>query len=186
MDAFGYLSVLLSIILGLGIAQILTALGRLIRQRDRVSGYWPVWLWAGNLLLIHVQMWWSMFELRGRSEWTFLEFGMVLMQPVVLYMASAVVLPADDREDFDLRAHYWRQVPWLFGFLIAVVGVSLLKDWVLDGRLPETANFAFHGWFMATCALVIAVRNPRLHAVHAGLASFALLSYIALLFSHLD
>ena len=36
MDAFSYLSILLSIIVGLGLTQILTAVGRIIRHRDRV------------------------------------------------------------------------------------------------------------------------------------------------------
>jgi len=33
MDAFSYLSVLLSVIIGLGISQLLTSFGRLIRHR---------------------------------------------------------------------------------------------------------------------------------------------------------
>lgn len=37
MDAFSYLSVLLSIILGLGLTQLLTAAGRLIRHRERLA-----------------------------------------------------------------------------------------------------------------------------------------------------
>jgi hypothetical protein len=52
MDAFGYLSVLLSIILGLGLTQLLTAIGRLIRHRDRVRVHWLPLLWAAVLLLI--------------------------------------------------------------------------------------------------------------------------------------
>jgi len=40
VDAFSYLSILLSIIIGLGLTQILTALGRIIRHRDRVRVDW--------------------------------------------------------------------------------------------------------------------------------------------------
>jgi hypothetical protein len=36
VDAFSYVSVLLSIIIGLGLTQILTAVGRIIRYRDHV------------------------------------------------------------------------------------------------------------------------------------------------------
>jgi len=54
MDAFSYLSVLLSVIIGLGISQLLTSFGRLIRHRDIVRSYWPSLLWAGVLLLIFI------------------------------------------------------------------------------------------------------------------------------------
>ena len=64
MDAFSYLSVLLSIILGLGLTQLLTAVGRVIRHRDRVRVDWLPMLWAGVLLVVYVQVWWSMFGLR--------------------------------------------------------------------------------------------------------------------------
>lgn len=64
MDAFSYLAVLLSIVLGLGLTQLLTAIGRLIRHRDRVHVQWLPLLWAGILLLIYVQVWWSMYGLR--------------------------------------------------------------------------------------------------------------------------
>ena len=41
MDAFTYLSVLLSSIIGLGLTQVLAACGRLIRARMHVTWYWP-------------------------------------------------------------------------------------------------------------------------------------------------
>ena len=185
MDAFSYLSVLLSIILGLGLAQILTALGRLIRQRRKVSSYGPAWLWAFNLLLIHVQMWWSMFGLRDRAEWTFIAFGTVLLQTAVLYMAAAVILPADHDDSFDLRAHYQQHSVWLFGFLFALVGVSLAKELVFEGALPDALNLGFHAFFMLACALAAIFSNARLHAVIAYTSTLSMLGYITLLFSRL-
>ena len=117
VDAFGYLSVLLSIIIGLGLTQILTAYGRLIRHRERVRVYWPPLLWAGLLILIYVQSWWSSFGLRSFENWTFFGFFVVLLQTVMLYMMAAVVLPEQiDEAVIDLRAYYERQSRWLFGF----------------------------------------------------------------------
>ena len=55
MDAFSYLSVLLSIVLGLGITQLLQGFGRLMNARSRVRPYWPSLLWAVVLLVAHVQ-----------------------------------------------------------------------------------------------------------------------------------
>ena len=82
MDAFGYLSVVLSIIIGLGITQILASSGRLIRGRAHVVTYWPPLVWAGVLLVMYVQAWWSMFGLRAHVGWTFLAFLVVLLRTV--------------------------------------------------------------------------------------------------------
>ena len=95
MDAFSYLSVLLSIILGLGLTHLLTAAGRLIRHRDRVQLDWLPLLWAGVMLVMFVQVWWAMFGLRDYQSWTFIAFLIVLAQTATVYMMAAVVLPEE-------------------------------------------------------------------------------------------
>lgn len=185
MDAFSYLSVLLSIILGLAITQLLQAAGRLIRGRDLVRFWWPPMLWAAVLLVIAVQMWWSMFGLRTHTTWSFLTFLVVLLQTVTLYMMTALVLPEAVEAGVDLRAHYERHAPWLFGFLIATLLVSVVKELVLDGRLPERANLGFHLFALALAASAIVVRDARWHRLLAVVMALAIAGYIALLFSGL-
>ena len=55
MDALEYLAVLISIILGLGIAQLLGGLGRWVEHRASFRPFAPALIWAVILLLIHVQ-----------------------------------------------------------------------------------------------------------------------------------
>jgi len=128
MDAFNYLAVLLSIIIGLGLTQVLSATGRVIRGREHVRPYWPPLLWAGVLIVIYVQVWWSMFCLRRHQNWDFLAFFLVLLQTVTLYMMAALVLPEQvDERGVDLREHYARHAPWMYGFFAATLIVSFVK-----------------------------------------------------------
>jgi len=46
MDEYSYLSVLLSVILGLAVTQILQGFRGLLLSRTRVQIYWPVIAWA--------------------------------------------------------------------------------------------------------------------------------------------
>jgi hypothetical protein len=78
MDEFSYLSVLLSIILGLAITQILKGFRGLLHSRARVRLYWPSITWAVLLLVINVQTWWAMFGLRSHHDWTFAAFAVVI------------------------------------------------------------------------------------------------------------
>src|SRR5215470_13173451 len=86
VDAFSYLAVLLSIVLGLGLTQLLTAGGRIIRQRASIRLHWLPILWAAILFLIYLQVWWAMYGFRLRREWSFLSFAIVLAQTALLYL----------------------------------------------------------------------------------------------------
>ena len=186
MDAFSYLSVLLSIILGLGLTQLLTAAGRLIRHRAHVRLDWLPVLWAAVLLVVYVQAWWAMFGLRNLREWTFVAFLAVLAQTTTLYMMAAVALPEHvDDAGVDLAAHYEQQHRWFFGFFLATLVVSIAKDLVITGRLPSLVNLAFHGVLAGLCVTAMTVRRRRVQEAIgiAGAAAIAL--YIGLLFMRL-
>src|SRR3954469_14089882 len=93
MDEFGYLSVLLSIIIGLALAEILQGLRRRMLTDAPVQMYWPTKLWVGTLLLVCTQTWWAMFDLRQRHQWEFGQFLVLLLHSILLYLAAGIVLP---------------------------------------------------------------------------------------------
>lgn len=56
MDEFSYLSVLLSIIIGLAVTQILQGFRARMLSHTRVRRYWPVQVRSAILLIICTQM----------------------------------------------------------------------------------------------------------------------------------
>ena len=186
MDAFSYLSVLLSIILGLAIAQVLQGYRAILLARGRVRLSAAVLIWSGLILLFATQSWWASFGLRERTHWDFLAFAIILLQMVLLYMLSAVIFPEVGRDDrVDLVDHFDRHRSIFFGFLIGVLAVSVLKDVVLDHRLPVPLNLAFHTALVATAIAGIVLRSARAQALLALIAVAGSLLYISLLFAHL-
>ena len=187
MDAFGYLSVLLSIIVGFAISQILLGFRGIVLARARVRAYWPTVAWAVLLLLINVQSWWAMFGLRVITDWTFPAFSMLLLQAIAQYMLAAIVFPdfpAD--QPVDLREHYRLHARWFFGLLIMLLLVSMAKDRVIGGHLPSGVNLLVHLGFMAMSAVAMVVTAERYHKVFSllGLAIFG--AYIVALFTQLQ
>ncbi len=184
MDQFEYLSVLISIILGLGITQLLTGFGRWLEQRSTFMAYSPAIGWAAFLLIVHVQTWWSMFGLRHWSDWNFLQFSLVLLQPSILFLLAILAFPGPNSSD-DLRANYFVQRRWFFGLLMALLVVSIVKDLIRSGNLPDAPNLAFHGVFFSLAAIGFATESERVHRrlVVGALASIAV--YILLLFATL-
>jgi hypothetical protein len=186
MDQFNYLAVLISIILGLGITQLLSGFGRWIEHRTSFRAYAPAICWAFVLLVIQVQCWWAMFGLREQTDWTFLKFMAVLLQPIILYLQAIVVLPGASSTTLDLRSNYYAQRSWFFGLMIALLVASVAKDLILNGGLPETENLAFHGLMLVTAAIAMATDRPRVHEVIAYGSIVLMGSYIWLLFARLQ
>lgn len=187
MDAFDYLSVLVSIILGLAITQILQGFRDLMQARTRLRTYWPSLLWAIMLLVVCVQEWWALFGWRDFQPWTFFGFSLVLAQVVATYLAAALVLP-DVRGDeaIDLRTYYYANHRWFFAMGGLTVAISISKDWLLSGKPPWPAsNFIAQLIFVAIFATCAITTRERAHKLLAPLASIGFVGYILLLFRHL-
>ena len=186
MDAFSHLSVLLSIIVGLAITQILSGLRGIVLWRSRVRMFWPVPLWAGTLLLVNIQSWWAMFSLREVRSWTFAEFAVVLAQAITQYMLAAIVLPDFSAgADTDLRAHYWTHTRWFFGLFVLALLMSLAKELVLYGRLPERENLTFQIGFIALSLTALFTRRDAYHKFLALLGAGVFCAYVIVLFTRL-
>lgn len=188
MDPFSYLSVLVSIILGLAIQQVLQGYRALILSRRRIRFYAPPLIWSVLLLLMVTQHWWASFGLAGRSaaDWSFALFATILFMTALIYMMAAIVLPDfPPDQPIDLKAHYYREAPAFFGLGAATIAWSFFREFMLEGRLPEPANLLFHLLFLAMSLTAAFVRRPRLHEGFAILMAMLFTAYVALLFARL-
>jgi hypothetical protein len=186
MNAFDYLAVLLSIVLGLGITQVLAGFAGMVRARGRTLMYWPVPLQMLVVFLIQVQVWWALFALRGMTHWSFAQYLIVLMQPVAVYMMAAFITPDfSGGAPVDLRAAYFREARWFFGALAATLLVSLAKNLIVDGALPKPTDMAGHIVFFAVAIWGMISRGDRAHKAIALLSLLIYATYVALLFVRL-
>jgi hypothetical protein len=186
MDQFSYLSVLLSIVIGLAITQILKGYRGIVLARRRVDTYWPVLLWSATLLMINVQSWWAMFTMRNVRIWTFAGFAVVLAQTILQYMLSAIVLPdffGDER--VDLREHYFAHRRWFFGLAMLVLLVSLSKELVLYGYFHSLLDIGFQYTFIAMSMVALLTRAEWYHKLAALIAAALYSAYVILLFAQL-
>jgi len=186
MDAFSYLSVLLSIILGLAITQALQGFRGLMLARSRVRIYWPSVAWAILLLVLDVQVWWAMYDLRLRRDWSFLDFAAVLAQTIPLYLLAGLVFPDIRTEGtVDLRTHYYENHRWFFSLLVLLLVISIGKEAILIGRLPAPLDLAFQLTFVAGSLFGALNSREWCHKALVPFSAIVILSYIAALFAHL-
>jgi len=185
MDPFAYLSVLVSIVLGLGVTQLLMGFSRWLEQRKAFGAFGPAIAWAGLLLLVHFQSWWSMYGMRTYVDWTFVQFSMVLLQPIILFLLAVLIFPSSTSPDQNLRSTFFHQRPWFFGLILTLLIASLLKDLARSGTLPDAANVGFHAAGIVIAGLGLALKDERTHRWLAYFALLSFIAYIAVLFTEL-
>ncbi len=133
MDPFSYLSVLTSIILGLGIARILTGIGKMLQGRQYVRVYSVHLLWSLNLFLYIVLIWWVLYRWQSRQDWTFFLFLFLLLSPTVAFLESILLFPDSNEPVLDLKQQFFANRPWFFGLAALLPPLdaldTLLKGW---------------------------------------------------------
>lgn len=184
MDEFEYITVLLSIILGLGVTQLLSGFARLLRDgRSLVRAWWVIVI-VLNLLIAILQVWWVSFIWRDVQEWTFVGYIAFMVLPVLLYLLAYLVLPADLHLDGEALAQAFIERRRPFYAIVALIPLaSLVQQRLLHGNVPpmdlDTA--------MRLLWIVLAVpgyvsRRIAVQACVAVLSLALMLVYIDLLF----
>lgn len=130
MDATSHSITLISIVVGLGLTELLLNLHRLIRARQMVRWDLLPVLWTAIVLLVLLNYWWALALRRDGSELahTAGAYGLLLVHPLLLFLLCASVLPRQDSEGaFDLRGFYEKDRK----AFIAVFLIYMLANWVL-------------------------------------------------------
>jgi hypothetical protein len=186
MDPFSYLSVLISIILALSIAHLLSALVRVIHNRSRIVLYWPSLTYAFILFVVIIQVWWSDFHLSGHVNWTFAAFASTLLIPADLYLLCALLLPsADLPSDDNMRTAYYRNRVWFFGALFSIPVLGFTQDLLVDGHISAPADTAMRLVFEALILVAIFVKAERVQKTLAVAGAVLIVIYVMALFSTL-
>jgi len=128
MTLFEYLSVFLSVIMGLGVTHILVGLSKTIHYRKTLGLNWVHTLWAINILIYIVIIWWGMFWWTKLTVWSFFEFLLLLLYAITLFLAASLLFPWDMPKDFDFKVHFEETRVWFFSVFVFA--------WCLD--IPET------------------------------------------------
>lgn len=181
MTAFEYVSVFISVILGLGITQVLTGIADLIHQSNRVKVYWPHLLWILLVVVMHVQEWWATYELKEITTWRLPTFLFVMLYPVVLFILARLLFPFGWHEGaIDLRQFYFENYRKIFLFvailaLLAILDSLYIRD---DSWLDQVPKIVV----MSVPAVVSAAKitNPLLHKLVAILFTIFLMAGIAI------
>ncbi len=106
MTPYEYLTVFISVVLGLAVVHLLSGVALLLDPRIRARPDWIHALWTANVLITTVLVWWFNFPLTGILVWTLPFFLNLVAYSVVLYLMSGLLYPVRGSEVIDFKAHF--------------------------------------------------------------------------------
>lgn len=175
MNHFEYIMVLISIIIGLGIAHILLGLGgivdRLTGRGDRLRLGVAHGVWLTHTFLWLVLFWWWQFRLEVIwEEWTIGVYFFLVMYAVVLFLLAVILVPRNWDGVTDLNDFFLRRRAWFYSIWISAVLLDVLDSW-LKGGMDYIVNDI--GLWVVTyllaaivlAAIGIRVRSIRYHSI---------------------
>ncbi len=182
MDAFEYVVVLTSLILGLGIAQLLTGIADVLSNFKNMKLYWPHTLFVLVIFLLHIQEWWVNYEYASIiTIWDLKTVLAILAYPILLFVMARMIFPTGIRgNETDFKTYYQDQWKYIFliGFITVVISVSLnlwISDIDLIHQIPQLAYGLAYLLFV-----LLNIDNSKAHLVFQIGTFLVWVSYILL------
>ena len=163
MSVMEFILVAHAIVVGLAVAEILRGLADLVRAEATLISY-RLLLIAGWALLLLWQVWWAIWRVGNRAEWTFPEFLILLLPVAILYVIARVCFPVEVTKS-DLQAYYLRVAPVIFLLVAATYATFafLLQPFIFGGFYPWT--FASQLVLVVLAIIASRIQSPAFHFV---------------------
>ena len=178
---FQHTATFYSLIVGLAVANVLSAMANSAKTSSRVRWYWMHTAAAGLLFLIMAQDWWFLLSWDGPVRVNHPILVFLLARAGVLFFASSLLVPeAHDAADgvLDLRAHMLRVRRRFFGSLLAFSLLDL-ADTLLKGRERVVALGPYYpAWVTLFIGLMLTGTLVRTERVPGAIIVFMLLLYL--------
>src|SRR4051812_10700101 len=172
MDPFSYVCILTSIVAGLAVTRLVGGVGQLMQTRRRTPGYWVHALWMVNTLITVIITWWVQYRWRSTEHWTLFLVLWLLVAPINLYLASALLFPNEQEGEpiTSWRAHYFTHRRGFFlliaGNFVIDLADSSLKGWDYFRSLGPV-YFTPMALFLIFGLIAAFTRSVRFHSAFA-------------------
>jgi hypothetical protein len=164
MNLFEFLLVIVAIVLGLGITELLGGVVRILRGEIRSSLLQALWIVI--VFDLQVQLAWGLWGLRDRPGWRYPEFVLLLLAPVTLYMAAALLFP-DRASDENARSFLARNHRAFFLMNAAYVAETALFGAFLYGQGWPLDQNLMRGVVILLLVILSLTHKPAIHWIFA-------------------
>jgi hypothetical protein len=167
--AFKHVVVPIGVVVGLGVARLMTALSHYLQQRQRVRFSTGHGLWCALLFLWLVGLWWIAWGLRrvDTELWSFFTLIFLLSGPCLVYLAVTLLLPdLPEQGELDLGERF-ESLGRAFFLSMAgfVLWLALSEVWLLREAWIVLPKRLFQGTALSVFLIGAAFPSRRVATV---------------------
>lgn len=170
---------LISVIVGLGLTELLGNFNHLMSVRREVRWDALSLAWTFLAVLLVTNYWWGMYQgsVSATSASTAATFLIDLSLPVLLYMICAAALPsARTMAGHEMRASYLAESNYFFALVLLYLVATLVEAVVITGAFRLTVAM----WERLAIIAVLAPLLGRRHIAYHWFAALVILSVLVL------
>ena len=178
MDILQHLTTLVSIVVGLGLTEMLSRLLRLIHNRERIRWDALPIAWAALSVVMVLNYWWGLYVgASGLAQVTnAVQFGLLLLPAILLFLTTASVLPQFEAgDDWNMSEAYVAQRR----IVIATFILFQCGTWIsamIVGTFGWNAVSVIRVAIIAVLGLMLLINRRRMDWIGVGLI-FAMLAW---------
>lgn len=180
MTPFEYVSVLISIILGLGITLVLTGIAEMIKRWKSNTHFWPYLIWIVLVFVLHLQEWWICYDLKSVTSWSLPAFLFVISYPILLFIMANLLFPSDWTGNLNFKDFYFASHTKFFVCAIMLIIISIIQNVVLLNFSVEEQPVQFGFLLLFSALLAKPTKNVTVHTVIALLMLIAIIGSLFL------
>ena len=167
MESFSSSATVFAIILGIGVARILSSSVAAFKSRNRAQLTWIPFVWASCIFIWQVQYWWALVELPRLIEvWTLHSFLLLVGLALLLFVSASLILPSDQLAEHEqLDELFERNGQWGLVSLSIYFLLAILTDWLLWNLSIFSAEGAINTTLAALPILFVVSRSKRAQQV---------------------
>jgi hypothetical protein len=159
MSSFEFISILMSIVIGLGVTNLLAGAGRAFyRRRETPMDEVHIVLTLATLLLLALN-WWVAFKWNTNVVWSFDKFLVLLVWTIMLYLLTTFLYPPDLSEEEERRNRFEGNRSGYYAAFVAFCLMDIAQTALRSGLLDPVWYLPFVGHFAVLGAAGLIARK---------------------------
>ena len=168
MTSFEYVSVLLSIVISIALARILTGVARMVRN-GVVNFSIPLSQWIGFCLFLCVDHWFQIWRLHDNSDWSLAFVLQLLLQASLIFLASHLVVPSNSGDrPVDMSEFFDASRRKFMGVILILAITNEFLNLSLPGFGSLHVGLLVLAWIVLL-SVGMASRSPKVQLMLAGI-----------------
>ncbi len=178
-DLYTHITVFLSIVVALGLSELVSSWGDLLKHRRQTRFYWLHTFWSLFIVFLMIQFWRSVWNYRNVEDWTMAPLTAMVLQTLTLVLAAKMLSPRVDlNQRVDMKIHFHENTKVFFILASLLMVLLAINDVViLHQEILHTENL-IRVPAAVICLVAAFQQSERFHAIFATFAATMLAIFL--------